>query len=627
MAKQECGGDATLARTTMTTVARNRPSWGKPWLLAFVLVAATFITYHPVWHADFVWDDDDYVTNNTTLRTLDGLRRIWFELGATSQYYPLTHTSFWVEYHVWRLNPSGYHVVNVSLHAANAILILLVLRKLQVQGAWLAAIIFALHPVHVESVAWVTERKNLLSGFCYLSALLAYLNFLTRGAVGWDPDESIHRQALGPGSRKPWLFYWLAVVLYLCALFSKSVTCTLPLAILLLVWWKRGRLAWRDVFALLPFLVLGIVMGLTTVRVEGQHWALSFSERCLIAGRDLWFYAAKLAWPQKLTFIYPRWQVDPGSWSQYLYPAGALGVIAGLWALRDRGGRGPLVAVLLFVVTLVPALGFFNVYYFRFSFVADHFNYLASVALLTLAATAVTAAVRQDALRAVAASAVLLTFSGLTWHRAGVFRSNQVLWEDTLAKNPGAFIAHNNLGTILRENGQFAEAITHWREASRIDPKAWEPPMNLGKLFLDTGKYDAAVAEFREALRLNPKSVDPRYGLGMTYAKLGQYKAAQTEFEAALRAKPDDGKTHYWIGAVEDHQGRVDEAIHHYQLAIHYEPALADAYVDLGVLRQKRGELERATKCFQAAIRLRPDDSRARAALAAVEEQREQTQH
>ena len=591
------------------------------------LVAVTFIAYQPVWHAGFIWDDDDYVTNNTTLRTLDGLRRIWSKLGATSQYYPLTHSSFWVEYHLWQLNPLGYHVVNVSLHAVNSILIGLVLRKLQVKGAWLAAAIFALHPVHVESVAWVTERKNLLSGFCYLSALLAYLHFLAGDADGSELGENTHRQASGTDPHKPWMFYWLALTLYLCALFSKSVTCSLPLVILLLVWWKHGRLGGRDVFALLPFLALGIAMGLTTVTVEGQHWALSFTERCLIAGRDLWFYIGKLVWPWKLTFIYPRWRVDPGSSWQYLYPAGALGVIAWSWALRNRWGRGPLVAGLLFVVTLVPALGFFNVYYFRFSFVADHFNYLASAALLALTAAGVMAVVRQGAVRIAAVSAVLVTLSAVTWHRAGAFHSSQELWEDTLRKNPGAFIAHNNLGTILREKGQYTEAVAHWRAASHISPNAWEPHMNLGKLFLDTGKYEEAVTEFREALRLEPESVEPRYGLGMTYAKLGQYQEAQAEFEEALRAKPDDGKAHYWLGAVEDHRGNVDEAIRHYLLAIHYEPALADTYVDLGFLRQRRGELDRAINCFQTAIRLLPDDNRPRAALAAAEKQREQMRH
>ncbi|HUI08137.1 MAG TPA: tetratricopeptide repeat protein [Verrucomicrobiae bacterium] len=626
MIRPRCAGGTNLDEIPATTVAASQSSRCRPWLLALSLVVLTFVAYQPVWHAGFVWDDDDYVTNNATLRTGDGLRRIWFEPGATSQYYPLTHTSFWIEYHLWRLNPRGYHVVNVSLHVLNAILVWLVLRRLQVTGAWLAAAIFALHPVHAESVAWVTERKNLLSGFCYLSALLAYLHWLGERAAGPDPGDPDQRGASAANSRKPWMLYGLALVLYLCALFSKSVTCSLPLAILLLVWWKRGRLGWRDALPLLPFVALGMAMGLTTLRVEGQHWPLSVTERCLIAGRDLWFYVGKLVWPQKLTFVYPRWQIDRGPWWQYLYPATALGVIATLWALRGRWGRGPVVASLLFVVSLAPALGFFNVYYFRFSFVADHFDYLASVALFALAAAGVMTVAQPGTIRVTTASAVLVTLAALTWHRATAFRSNQELWEDTLRKNPEAFIAHNNLGTILREQGQPAEAVAHWREASRLDPQAWEPHMNLAKLFLDTDKYEQAIAEFREAHRLNPRSVDPRYGLGMAWAKLSRYHEAQTEFEEAVRAKPDDGKAQFWLGAIEDHQGHSDEAIRHYLLAIRYEPTLADAYVDLGLLRQKRGELDRAINCFHTAIRLRPDDARARAALAEVEKQRDNRQ-
>ena len=347
------------------------------WILGLFLVAATVLAYQPVWHAGFIWDDDVYVTNNLTLRSVDGLRQIWCKLTATPQYYPLVHTSFWLEYHLWGLNPVGYHVVNVLLHALAAILLWRVLVRLQLPGAWLAAGIFALHPVAVESVAWVTERKNVLAAVFYFAAALAYLRGRRR--------ERMAESKSGVSLR----WYFLAFALFVAALLSKTTACSLPAAMLLVIWWKRGRIAGRDVWPLLPFFAAGVALGLVTswlerthVGAQGPEWAFSFPERCLIAGRAVWFYAGKLFWPANLTFIYPRWQINTGAWWQWIFPVAALAVVAVLWRLRRRIGRGPLVAVLFFGGTLLPALGFTNVYPMRYSFVADHFQYLASVGLI-----------------------------------------------------------------------------------------------------------------------------------------------------------------------------------------------------------------------------------------------------
>ncbi|HOW19171.1 MAG TPA: O-GlcNAc transferase, partial [Phycisphaerae bacterium] len=335
------------------------------------LLLLALAVYIPAMRGGFVWDDDDYVTENRTLRSLDGLGRIWFDIRATPQYYPLVFTSFWLEYHLWDSRPGGYHVVNILLHGTSAVLLWLVLRRLAVPGAWFAAAVFAVHPVHVESVAWITERKNVLSGVFYLSAALVWLRF-----AGLDCPR-----AAEPRRRS---LYAIGLFLFACALLSKSVTASLPAALLLVLWWKRGRIARGDFLPLVPFFALGAVMGLITAWVERHHvgaegaeWALSAAERCLIAGRALWFYAAKLIWPVRLTFIYPRWPIDSGVWWQYLYPIAAVAAIGLLWGLRRRIGRGPLVAVLFFAITLAPALGFFDVYPMRYSFVADHFQYHA----------------------------------------------------------------------------------------------------------------------------------------------------------------------------------------------------------------------------------------------------------
>src|SRR5688572_14862801 len=362
-----------------------------------VLLAMTLIAYLPAFRAGFIWDDPDYVVNNATLRSLDGLRQIWFVPRATPQYYPLVHTSFWIEYQLWRLNPAGYHAVNVLLHALAAVLLWRVLKLLDVPGAWLAAAIFAVHPMHVESVAWVTERKNVLSGVFYLAAALAYFRSsfgLWGSGIGEDKDTAV--DSSNTRHPKPDTRYSLSLGLFVCALLSKTVTASLPATILLVIWWKRGRITRRDVVPLIPFFVIGVALALNTARLEREHVGASGAEfdfsaldRILIAGRAAWFYAWKLIAPVNLSFIYPRWTIDDRAAWQYAFPLAAVALVAALFVLRHRIGRGPLVAILFFGGTLVPALGFFNVYPMRYTFVADHFAYHASIGIIVLIAAAV----------------------------------------------------------------------------------------------------------------------------------------------------------------------------------------------------------------------------------------------
>src|SRR5579859_751838 len=276
-----------------------------PWLLALAIVAITFMAYQPVWSAGFIgWDDYTYVTEERALRSLDGLKRIWVQPGTTPQYYPLVYTTFWLEYHFWKLQPSGYHLVNILLHALNAVLLWFVLRTLRIPGSWYAAAVFALHPVCVESVAWITELKNTQSGLFFFLSMLCFLRF---------------RPLNGPGTVcvYDWRYYPLVIVFFLCALLSKTATCPLPAVLMLLVWWKTGRIERRDILALAPLFALGVASGFTTSWMEkhyagisGADWELSFVQSCLVAGRALWFYAGKLFCPRNLIFIYPRWEID-----------------------------------------------------------------------------------------------------------------------------------------------------------------------------------------------------------------------------------------------------------------------------------------------------------------------------
>jgi protein O-mannosyl-transferase len=345
-----------------------------------LILVATCVAYLPALSGSFVWDDEEYITK-PELRNISGLYRIWFEPRATGQYYPLLYSAFWLQHKLWGDSPAGYHIVNLSLHLLVVILAYAILVKLEVPGALLAAGIFALHPVHVETVAWISEQKNTLSGVFYLAAMLVYLK----------RDASSGK-----------LSYFGSFVLYVLAVLSKSVTATLPGALLVILWWKHGRIEWRrDVLPLVPFFTAGLVFGLVTAYAESvwvgagaANEGLSAIQRVLVAGRAIWFYLGKLVLPVNLAFSYPKWTIDPSDWTQWLYVLGVLALLGILWGVRQRS-RAPLAALLFFIGTLFPALGFLNVFPFRYSYVADHFQYLASLGIIVLAASGISLAFDQ----------------------------------------------------------------------------------------------------------------------------------------------------------------------------------------------------------------------------------------
>ena len=553
----------------------------------------------------FIWDDDDYVQDNLTLRSLEGLGQIWFQPGATRQYYPLVHTTYWLEYRLWGLDPTGYHVVNVILHALSAVFVWRLLIRLKVPGAWAAAALFALHPVHVESVAWITERKNTLSGAFYLSAAWAYLRY----------EEA----------RIPRL-YWSSLFLFAAALLSKTVTCTLPAALLLVVWWKDQTSIRRTAVALAPFFALGIAMSGMTVWMEkhsvgawGPEWDLSLVERGLIAGRALWFYAAKLLVPLDLTFIYPRWKIDETAVWQYLYPIGALGVVVLLWSFRERLGRGPLTGVLFFVGTLTPALGFFNFYPMLYSFVADHFQYLASLGLLVLVAAGGHRAwtrLGQPMLGPVALASILAVCGLLTWRQGRVYADLETLWRDTLQKNTGAWIAHNNLANILKEHSQLDQAIGHYRQALLLKPGSAQSHLNLADAHQARGESTAALRHYRRALKAEPDRVETHLKLGN--ALLGQNAVAEAidHYRQALRLTPNLALAHSNLGAALAIQRQDEEAIEHYRRALQLKPDFAEAHNNLGRLLALRGQFTAAIDHYRRALQLKPNYRQARVNLA-----------
>jgi protein O-mannosyl-transferase len=576
-------------------------------LVAALFLAAAFLAYIPALGARYIWDDEAYVTGNETLRTTGGIAQIWLEPWATPQYYPLVHTTFWLEYRLWGLAPGGYHAVNVLLHAVSSVLVYVLLRRLKLPGALLAAALFLLHPVHVESVAWITERKNVLSGLLYLSAMLAYLRFRPLN----EP---------GGGSRQA---YVLALALFAGALLSKTVTASMPAAFLLLIYWKEGRLTRRDVLLLVPFFVLGLVAGGNTAWLEkhrvgayGEDWALSPAERVLIAGRAVWFYFGKLLWPNPLVFIYPRWELDPRSLVQWAFPVTALLSVGALFALRNRIGRGPLVAALFFGGTLFPALGFFDVYPMRFSFVADHFQYLASLGILALLASLgarVLDRPKDKAMAQGAAALWLLALGTITYTQSTHYRDYETLWLDTLAKNPGCWMARNNLGLLYEKTGRTNDAIAQYRLALEAKPRAADAHTNLGNVLLAAGRRAEAMTHLREAVRLAPDSSEAWNNLGGGLTEAGETREALECYRRATAIDPEDARLRLNLGTALAASGDLDGAIAALgaaepRLPASHAHALAAARFNLGNALFQNHRVEHAAEQYRLALRLRPDD-------------------
>jgi tetratricopeptide (TPR) repeat protein len=613
------------------------------WLPAASLVALVIVVYIPViLNAGWIWDDPQYVTGNPLLRTWHGLLAIWIHPTALPQYYPLVHTTFWLEYQLAGLNPHLYHIDNVLLHALAALLLWRLLLRLNVPGAWIAAAIFAVHPVQVESVAWVTERKNVLSLVFYLLSFHAYLNFLQ--------------------TSKP-LDYVASLVCFIAALFSKSVTCSLPAAILLIIYWQNGRIRWKDILPLVPFFVIGAAMAYITAKIEKDHvgasgpeWAFTFTDRCLIAGRALWFYAEKLVYPHPLVFIYPRW--TGMSFSQnpsfIAFPIAFITVIASLWLLQSRITRGPFVAILFFAGTLLPALGFINLFPMRYSFVADHFQYVACVGLIVLGAAAL------QRIHWSASAAVLLILGLLSLPREVTFQDRIHLWSDVVEKNPTSWMAWGNLGDEYAElsnrpdlpkpdrdenraRARHAYAILHdlapqepiahqkwgivkefdgdpqsaraeFLKALELDPKFTLAMRSMGLLLVRENQPDQAMEYYRRALQTDSGDTETRVDYGNLLLSTGDHGGALAQYLQAAADRPDNVEAQYNAANIlltEKHDPNA--AIPHYIAAVYADPNRADIRTNLAAALLSVGRTDEARDQCAAALKINPTLPQARA--------------
>jgi tetratricopeptide (TPR) repeat protein len=575
----------------------TRFSWNRDWLWAGLLFAATFLAYRPAWSGQPLWDDDVYMTP-PALRSISGLGQIWKDQSSTKQYYPLVHSVLWMENRLWGQSTLGYHLLNILLHGSCALLLVRMLRRLRIPGAWLAGGIFALHPVMVESVAWITELKNTLSGVFFLCAGLAYLKF---------------------DCKRDKKHYTIALVLFLLGLLAKSAIVPLPAALLVLFWWMRGRIEWkRDAVPLLPFFVIGIASGALTTWVErrfmgavGTDYNLAFVDRCLVAGRAVWFYLYKLLWPANLIFVYPRWHVDATAVWQYLLPAAFLLASVLFWELRNRS-RAPFAVLLYFSGMLFPALGFFNIYFTRYSFVADHFQYLACIGPIAAAAALIVkgTGMLKERLRGLVQpllyGVLLSVLFLLSQRQSGIYTDAETLFRATIARNDDCLMAHNNLGILLGGMGRSDEALAHYQKALELDPHRVDAHYNLGSLLESMGRTNEALVYYQKALEIDPNHAKGHNNLGVLLRGMGRPDEALAHYLRASAIDPNFGDVHYNLGNLFEDMGRTDEAFAHYQKALEIGTNQAETHYNLGFLLAKMGRADEAMAHYQKAFELNP---------------------
>jgi Flp pilus assembly protein TadD len=591
----------------------RRAIWNRGWLLGLLLIAATMLAYLPALRGEFIFDDDMHISANETLRSLGGLWEIWFRPGATFQYYPLSFTLFWLDYQLWGLNPLGYHLLNVALHSLVAVLLWQILKRLKVRGAWLAGAIFALHPVCVMSVAWMTELKNTLSAALALGAGWAYVRFAGLGVYGAAEANDDNREASASGT--DWRYGILSLLLFLLAMLAKTAVSFLPATLLLVAWWQQERLVWRKVVPLLLMLVLVAPMGEMTFYIEHLHGAvgpgfkLGWLERVLVSGSSFWFYLGKLFFPYPLTFIYPRWHIDAGAGWQYLYPAATVGLFAVLWRMRRVIGKGPFAAMLHFYISTSLLILFTVLYFTRYSFVSDHWQYFGCMSVLALAAAGISKVLDwlgkwNRFLKPVLVGTLLLVLGVLTWRQCGMYTNVETLWRTTLAKNPDCWMAHSGLGVALTARGQFDEAIENFREAIQLNPNYYEALYNLGVALAAKGRPDEAIENYRKAIQINPNYYEALDNLGVALAAKGQLDEAIENYRQAIQINPNSFKALNNLGGALAAKGRLDEAIENYRRAIQINPNFFEALNNLGIALVNKGQFDEAIENFRQAIQV-----------------------
>jgi protein O-mannosyl-transferase len=557
---------------------------------ALLIVVVTVVAYLPALRAGFIWDDDTLLTDNILVRSGAGLFRFWFTTQSVD-YWPVTMSAFWAQWRLWGLHPAGYHAVNVALHALEALLFWGVLRRLGLRHALLGAALFVVHPVNVETVAWVSELKNLMAMLFFLLSIRSFL-----ATELWDPQG-----CRGRGTGPSLLFFTLGML-------SKGSVAILPVVLLGLVAWRR-RPAKADIVRLVPFVV--VATGLVLVDVWFQRHGSGVVirqagpvERLLGAAAAAWFYLGKALWPVGLSFVYPQWTIRAGDPAWWLPLAAAVLATVVLWRSRASAwGRALLFAWAYFIAALLPVMGFVDVYFMKYSLVADHYQHLA-----LLGVAGVVAAAWERVNSRAAAVALVAALAVLTFRQASLYRDSETLYRATLAENPRAWIAHTNLGVLLTHDGRAEEAIGHLRTALELKPGLPDAELDLGAALAGLGRTQEALPHLREAVQGDPRSWQGHFNLGLALVSLRRFGEAVPEFERVVALKPDHAMAELDLGDAWSALGKPAEAVPHYERALGMKPDIVEARSGLGDAFTQLQRLPEAAGQYAAACALQPSN-------------------
>jgi tetratricopeptide (TPR) repeat protein len=588
-----------------------------------MIAAAAFLVYYPSLRGEFILDDGLLLTNNPLIKSPTGLISFWRTTEA-QDYWPMTNTTFWLEWRLWGEHPTGYHVTNLLLHITACLLIWMILRKLSIPGGFLAALLFAIHPVNVESVAWVAQRKNTLAIVLFLLSILWYLKAEMRGAErrGNDGKDQLPIPQPKPGPETTWLassrFYWLSLAAFLLAMLSKGSVAVLPVVLLGILWWRRP-LRRTDLAATAPFFAVAVALVGVDVwfQKHGTEVVIrdaGFVERLLGAGAAVWFYLSKAILPIDLAFVYPPWKIEPHSVRWWLPLATAAIVTVVLWRYRKGWGRPLLFAWGFFCVALLPALGFVDVGFMQYSLVADHYQHIALVAVVALAAAGFSICRRRTrgpAGVAVLGSVVVVVaaLGFAAWKQNGLYRRAVTLYTDTLKKNPDCWMAHDNLGVALMNENRLEEAIQHHQRALELKPDNPSSRINLGNALSRQGRMAEAMQQFEAAMGSGADAAKVHYDLGVALMKTGRTQEAIEHYEESRRLNSKYLQVYINLGNAYSRIGRVQEAIENYQRGLEVDSGSAEAHFNLGNVYMKMGRShqEQAIEHFKRALDLKPD--------------------
>ncbi|MGA2060319.1 MAG: tetratricopeptide repeat protein [Thermoguttaceae bacterium] len=544
------------------------------------------------------------MTTSPIVKASDGLYRFWCTTDSTD-YWPVTNTTFWIEWRIWGMNPAGYHITNLILHIVSALLIWLILRKLSIPGAFWAAMIFTVHPVNVESVAWIAQRKNLIAMLFFLLTILCYL----KAEMHSPPQDRLYR----PQASR---WYWLSLAAFVLAMLGKGSVAILPVLLLLIVWWLRPITRW-DLVRIAPFFVTALT--LTGVNVWFQTHSTEvalrnagFLEHMLGAGGVVWFYLDKALFPVDLTFVYSQWHIEADNPLWWLPLLAALIVTSVLWRYRKGWSRPFLFAWGFFCIALIPVMGFVDVGFMQHSLVADHYQHIALIAVIALAAALwsrwyrkAQGAVRWAVMILPIVAAGALAFQ--TWAQSGLYCDKITLYQVTLEKNPNFWMGHYNLGNALADVGRLPEAIEHYKQALQLNPNYCKAHNNLGVTLVQAGQYQEAIEHYRQSIKLNPDYPDAYYNLGIILDKTGHTREAIQYYEQALRLKPNDFEVYNNLGKIFLDIGRLPEAIEYCEQALRLNSDYPTAHYNMGKALVKTDRTPEAVEHFQQALRLKPD--------------------